>query len=138
MRSFFARFMNFMQGRYGLDSFGKFLFCVSLGIWFIGIFVFHFPARLIIRLIGLAVAGYAVFRALSMNIVKRSAENRTFVKLYTPVKAWFKLTAQKFRDRKYYRYIKCPSCKAQLRVKNKKGKHTVCCPKCGREFEKKI
>lgn len=138
MRSFFEKFMIFMQGRYGLDTLGKFLLCVSLIIWFVGIFVFSFPARLIIRLLNLALIGYIIFRALSMNIVKRSAENRAFLKVYNPVKAWCKLTWQKIRDRKDFRYIKCPVCKAQLRVKNKKGRHTVSCPKCKSEFEKKI
>ena len=48
------------------------------------------------------------------------------------------LTYKRIRDHKDYRYIKCPVCKAQLRVKNIKGRHNVRCPKCKSEFEKKI
>ena len=60
------------------------------------------------------------------------------MRIFDSVKNWFTLTQKKFRDRKDFRYIKCPVCKAQLRVKNKKGNHVVRCPRCGSEFDKKI
>ena len=50
----------------------------------------------------------------------------------------FAQSRRQFRERDTYRYLKCPSCKAQLRVRAIKGKHNVRCPKCGSEFEKKI
>ena len=127
-----------MQGRYGFDTMNKFLLGVCVFLWAVNIFVFNRRAHFVIYLIELAVLGYTAFRVLSRNIVGRSAENRAFVKVYDPVKSWLKLNVQKFRDRKDYRYIKCPVCKAQLRVKNRKGLHTVRCPRCGSEFEKKI
>ena len=61
-----------------------------------------------------------LFRALSKNITKRSAENRKFMPFYNAFMRWFRLNVKKFKERKYFRYIKCPSCKAQLRVKNKR------------------
>ena len=138
MRGFIQRIAIFMQGRYGNDKFNNFLYIVFLALWFVNILVWNRTASLVIDLLMLAVIVYALFRALSRNINKRSLENRTFTKIFDSVKNWFTLTQKKFRDRKDFRYIKCPVCKAQLRVKNKKGNHVVRCPRCGSEFDKKI
>ena len=138
VRSLIQKFMIFMQGRYGTDTLNNFILIVALIIWFVNIFVFNFYASLILSLIELSLFGLVIFRSLSTNITKRSAENRKFLPLYNSVKNWFKLTHRKFKERKDFKYLKCPACKAQLRVKNKKGVHTVCCPKCKNEFKKKI
>ena len=130
--------MVFMQGRYGTDKLNNSIFVVMMLFWFVNVFVFDPLASLILTLIELAFFALFLFRALSKNIVKRSAENRKFMPVYNKVSAWIKLNIRKFKDRKEYKYLKCPSCKAQLRVKNKKGKHTVKCPKCANEFEKRI
>ena len=138
MRNLMQRFMIFMQGRYGTDTLNKFLSVLFIVLWFVSIFVFNFVARSIIRLIELLILAIIIFRSLSRNINRRSAENREFLKYYNPVKSWSKLSIRKFKDRKDYRYLKCPVCESQLRVKNKKGVHTVHCPRCGSEFDKKI
>lgn len=138
MRNFFEKIAMFMQGRYGMDTLGGFLIALTFVIWFVNIFVFNIFAHYILFLVQLAVLGLVVFRALSRNITMRNKENLTFIKFYNPVKNWFKLTSKRFRDRKDYRYLKCPVCKAWLRVRNKKGKHRVRCPKCGSEFDKNI
>lgn len=138
MRNILQKFAIFMQGRYGTDTLNNCLLGVILVLWIVNIFVFNFTATLIIDLIQLAVIGLFIFRSLSRNIAKRSAENRKFLPFYDTVKNWCTLTWKKIKDRKEYRYLKCPVCKAQLRVKNRKGNHTVRCPKCGSEFNKKI
>ncbi len=142
MRNLIQKFMIFMQGRYGFDTMNKFLAVLSLVLYFLLIItrfiLFLWVFRLIIGILLLASFALLIFRFLSHNINKRSAENRAFLKLYNPVKSRVKLSIQKFRDRKEFKYLKCPVCKAQLRVKNKKGMHTVRCPRCGSEFDKKI
>ena len=140
MRNLIQRFMIFMQGRYGTDTLNKFLAGLFLVLWLINLLIMRFflVTRLIFYFLELAVLALFIFRALSRNINKRSAENRAFLKVYNPVKSRIKLSIQKFKDRKEFRYLKCPVCKAQLRVKNKKGMHTVRCPRCGSEFDKKI
>ena len=138
MRGLLQKFAIFMQGRYGTDTLNNCLLGSVLVLWLVNIFVFNFTATLIIDLIQFAVVGLIIFRSLSKNITKRSAENRKFLPFYNKVKNWCALTWKKFKDRKDYRYLRCPVCKAQLRVKNKKGNHTVRCPKCGSEFNKKI
>ncbi|HAM06863.1 MAG TPA: hypothetical protein DCP72_07215 [Ruminococcaceae bacterium] len=138
MRNLMQKFAVFMQGRYGTDKLNNCLFVLFLVLWFVNIFVFAPIPTLIIDAFEIAIIVITVFRSLSRNISKRSAENRTFMPVYNAVAGWFKLTYKKIRDRKEYRYLKCPICKAQLRVRNVKGKHRVHCPKCGSEFDKKI
>ena len=138
MRNFFERFMMFMQGRYGMDSLNGFILVLSFVIWTVNIFVFNRLAHYIIMVVQLLLVALFIFRMLSRNVTMRSAENRRFPKVYEPVKNWVQLTYKRIRDRKDYRYLKCPVCKAQLRVKNIKGRHNVRCPKCRSEFEKKI
>ncbi len=138
MRNFFERFMMFMQGRYGMDSLNGFILVLSFVIWTVNIFVFNRLAHYIIMVVQLLLVALFIFRMLSRNVTMRSAENRKFQKVYEPVKNRVQLTYKRIRDRKDYRYLKCPVCKAQLRVKNIKGRHNVRCPKCRSEFEKKI
>lgn len=138
MRGLMQKIAVFMQGRYGNDRFNNFLYIVFFALWVVNIFVWNRTASLVIDLLMLAVIAYTLFRTLSRNINKRSIENRTFMQIFDSVKNWFTLTQKKFRDRKDFRYIKCPVCKVQLRVKNKKGNHVVRCPRCGSEFDKKI
>ena len=138
MRNFFQKIAIFMQGRYGTDKLNNTLFVLFFVLWIVNIFVFNRTASYIIDIFELLVIALIIYRALSRNITARSAENRKFLPVYNAVVGWFKLTFKKFKDRKDYRYVKCPVCKAQLRVKNKKGNHTVRCPRCGSEFNKKI
>ena len=111
MRGFMQRIAVFMQGRYGNDKFNNFLYIVFLVLWFVNIFIWNRTASLVLDLLMLAVIVYALFRALSRNINKRSLENRTFTKIFDSVKTG-SLTQKKFRDRKEFRYIKCPVCNA--------------------------
>ena len=134
MRNFFEKFMMFMQGRYGMDSLNGFILVLSFVIWTVNIFVFNRLAHYIIMVVQLLLVALFIFRMLSRNVTMRSAENRRFQKVYEPVKNWVQLTYKRIRDRKDYRYLKCPVCKAQLRVKNIKGRHNVRCPKCRSEL----
>lgn len=135
---FFQKFTAFMQGRYGMDALNGFLLVLAGLMWLANIFVWGFVPSLVLWLLEAAFIGLAVFRSLSRNINMRSLENRRFRKVYDPVAKWVKFQIRKFKERKDYKYLKCPSCKAQLRVKNQKGEHGVRCPKCRYEFRVKI
>ena len=127
-----------MQGRYGSDELNITLLVLSVIITIVSRFIFNFPARIIMSVVSTGLLALVIFRFLSTNIYKRSAENRKFKPVFTSVTGWFKLTYKKLRDGRTHRYYKCPECKAQLRVKNVKGTHTIRCPKCGNKFEKTI
>lgn len=138
MGNFIYKLQAFMRGRYGFDELGITLFIIYVILNITARFVFNFPARLIIQLVSLIFIGLFIFRALSRNCYQRSRENDIFKPVYTKVRDFFKITYRKFKDGRTHRYYKCPGCKAQLRVKNVKGTHTIRCPKCGYQFKKKI
>lgn len=132
------KFMRFMQGRYGFDTLNGFLFILALLVHIANIFVWGYIPSIVLYAVSTALMGWAIFRSLSRNINMRSRENRIFRKAYDPVKKWALFRIRKFKERKDFKYIKCPACKAQLRVKNQKGQHGVRCPKCRYEFKVKI
>ncbi len=126
------KFARFMVGRYGVDALGKALLWVYLGLAIAAIFFspLYYGA--------LAVLVWMFFRAFSKNIYKRQAENIKYLNLQRKVSGWFGVQKKRFAERKTHRYRTCPHCKATLRLPNKKGKHTVCCPKCRKDFQVKI
>ena len=128
---------RFMYGRYGWDTLSKVLMWVYVAIVFIyailGIVFKNDPLASTIVSVSYLVCSMGLvfwifFRVFSRNIAKRRRENEKFC-------GFFKLTRNKFRDRKTHVYRKCPKCKAVLRLPKAKGKHTVVCPRCKNRFE---
>lgn len=135
---FMQKIQQFMYGRNGFDSYSFFLFIVAIVISTANFFVWNYWASLILYVLQLLILGYAVFRILSKNIYKRSAENRRYQKIWNAVKSFLVLQKNRIRDIKTHRYRKCKYCKATLRLKRRRGKHTVRCPKCRGEFKVNI
>ncbi len=130
MYGFFMRIQRFMMGRNGMDKLNRFLFVLYILLCIVSIFVHS----LIFYLVQWLFALYIVFRFLSRNLVMRSKENRVYCSARDAVVNFFIRQKNKVRDRKTHRYIKCKNCKASLRVKRNKGRHTVRCPRCRHEF----
>ncbi len=135
---FFQKIQQFMYGRNGFDTYSFFLFIVALAVSTANFFVWNYWASLIMYAVQLLILAYATFRILSKSVHKRSAENRRFVAIWTAVKNFFILQKNRIRDIKKYRYRRCKYCKATLRLKRRRGKHTVRCPKCRGEFKVNI
>ncbi len=123
-----------MYGRYGIDAFYKFL----IGLWFVMWLVNLFLDSYILSGFMLLEALYTFFRVFSKNIVKRRIENDKFCKVKYNVTEWFKYQRDRIKDIKVKRYRRCPGCKVAIRMPIKKGKHTVVCPRCGKEFKVNI
>lgn len=121
-----------MAGRYGVDQLSRALLWAYLASAIVAIFFepFYF--------VTLALLVWIFFRMFSKNVSKRYAENQKYLRFTGRVTGWFRLQKKKFSERKTHRYRKCPHCKATLRLPNKKGRHTVCCPKCRKDFDVKI
>lgn len=134
MNRFLFKIQQFMMGRNGLDRFNRFLFIIYAIIIIINMFIHS----LVLYLTALLLAGYIVFRTLSKNLYRRGRENQVYMKIENAVKTFFVRQKNKIRDIKTHRYIRCKHCKAQLRVKRRKGKHNVRCPKCRNEFSVNI
>lgn len=125
---------RFMVGRYGLDDFYKFL---NILTWFF-IILSLFTRKGYFSLLAFVLIGYSYFRIFSKNYPKRYNENQIYLKYSKGIRGFIKLQIRKFKERKNYRFRKCPNCKKVLRLPNKKGKHTVNCPNCYKPFEVRI
>lgn len=135
------RIERFMRGRYGSDTFNRFICVVSL--------VFFICALLtdgwMLYGLGIFMLGYSYFRMLSRNVGRRTQENIAFHQLKQAATAGFSGLRKRLRtawqqkqdhfsQRKTYRFYHCPRCGQQLRVPRGKGKLEISCPKCGAAF----
>ena len=122
-----------MYGRYGVDELCYALVILGMVFTFIarvsGIIWFQIPAYLALI--------WAIFRIFSKNQKARSGERAAFLKVWNPVKKWFRLQYNRLRDIKTHRYFTCPNCKNTLRVPKGKGEITITCPVCKAKFDKK-
>ena len=134
MSKLFRKIAEFMQDRYGNDKLNTFLLTVAAILYIINIFA---RSSIMIVIIMLLIF-WAVFRALSKNITKRLYENRRFTDIFGAVADFFKRQYLKIRDFKTHRYVRCPFCKAQLRLKKRTGVQQIHCPRCGEDFKKNI
>lgn len=142
---------NFMVGRYGVDQLSIGMFVLYLVVWLVerifGIWWLAFVTGALILLI--------LFRLLSRNVQARQKENEMFLRVWSPIVAWWhnrgirtqgleqKYSQHKERraeakakaeENKKYRFFTCELCKQSLRVPRGKGKVKIRCPKCGNEF----
>lgn len=124
---------NFMRGRYGPDQLSFFLLALYLVITIVSSFL-RLP---ILTYLSLILMFWCWFRILSRKTYKRSAENTKFLRMVFPITSRFHSLKKRFRDRKFYKYYKCPSCKQELRVPKGKGEITITCPKCKTKFDKR-
>ncbi len=121
------RLRQFMQGRYGFDRLGRMLAILSALLMLLT----NIITSWILTVIAYAIFGFCIFRILSKNVVLRLRENRIYMEFLNGIKAFFK------RDRKYYRYMRCPKCRKVLKVPKHKGKISITCPHCRYDFIKK-
>ena len=131
MNNLRSRVAAFFRGRYGLDSFGYFLFIVYAVLCIFNAF-FGFVS---VQLITLILAVYSIWRMMSRNFWKRSRENQKYVSAKMTVRTEAKLFIDRIKFIKTARFRKCKHCKAIIKLPNKRGKHTVKCPKCGQRFD---
>ncbi len=125
---------KFMYGRYGADELYHFLSWTIIALIFIQFFV----RSSLLYFIEVGLLVYSMFRFFSKNIYKRRAENDFYLAKTKTIRKKIRDVIRSYRDRKVYRYRKCPNCQQTLRLPYRKGTHTVRCPKCGHSFETKI
>lgn len=124
---------NFMAGRYGGDQLSMVLLVFSVLLTLIGQLI-RIP---LLSLLGYIPLGISIYRMFSKDISKRRMENYKFAMLVSPVYARLKKIQNRLKDRKIYRYFKCPNCKSKLRLPKGKGKIMITCPKCNTKFTKR-
>lgn len=138
------KLIRFMYGRYGHDKLATFMFVMYFVLYIVRIFLAFSNSKaaqitsLCILFLSFALLALIIFRFLSKNIYARQKENAVYLKVSKPVWEFFKRSFNRIRYIKKYRYRKCPHCKNFLRLPRKKGKHTVCCPCCKKNFDVNI
>lgn len=127
------KLQHFMIGRYGVDQLARFLSgCILVLLLCSLVLRTH-----ILYWAALALLVYSYFRMFSRNISARFRENERYLR-------WrFQATEQVKRRRdqavqawKYHIY-KCPGCGQKIRIPRGKGRISIHCPKCHRDFIKR-
>jgi len=115
-----------MIGRYGPDHLGIALIILSFVLSLLYAVIGYTP----LLFISYFTFGLTLFRMMSKNIIRRRAENDKFIKFWWPIKSKIKKFIQWIKDKRKYKYYKCPTCKTKLRVPKGKGKIKITCTKC--------
>ena len=124
---------RFMTGRYGADQLSLHLLIAGIALYLISLLTGFFPLSLAST--GLYV--YTAFRMLSKNTAKRAAENTKYLSAYYRTRQKGQQTALRLKNRREYKYFRCPKCRAILRMKRGSGLMHVTCGKCRHQFDKK-
>ena len=152
--NFRNRLYQFMQGRNGIDQLSKFLNRTGFVFLLLAIissiltvaFANHASsAAIVFRVLyfvlyafGLALFIWAYFRIFSRNVAKRQKENTRYLYRVQRIKRFFTGRQQEWKDRKTYKYFKCPQCGQRMRAPRNKGKIRVTCSKCKNIFVTKV
>lgn len=134
------KFAKFMYGRYGMDELSKFLSYTALILLIVSMLLGQLigsTAKSVVFMLALALIVCSYFRMFSKNFQKRRAENTKYLTFKRPIADKLRLRGDMWGQRKEFKFFKCPSCKAVLRVPKGKGKVRIVCKKCGTAFEKK-
>lgn len=126
-----------MQGRYGVDTFSKFLLIAGLAIVLLSSVIGSRTIDTAGYVLGWAVIIYCYFRMFSKNVTKRYAENQAFMAKTFKLRSIFHRQKNTWKQRKTHHIYKCPSCGQKIRIPKGKGRIEIRCPKCSTTFVKK-
>ncbi len=146
---FIEKIRHFMYGRNGMDALNSALFWLYFILWIVNNL---FVRSQILYSVSMIAAVYTLFRCFSRNLPARRKENLWYWNLKTKLEskarnvAFFRTLGASFAKLKTRlvnivfksrRYRTCPACKAELclPLPRRRGKHTVKCPRCNRNFD---
>lgn len=132
VKSMKEKLRNFMIGRYGIDSFSKFLMGVALVLCILDIFV----NNVFINSWFVVIIVYVYYRMFSRNHNKRYQENIKFLQIKNKAMSKFQSQKRMMQQRKTHHIYKCPTCNQKIRIPKGKGRICITCPKCKTEFTK--
>lgn len=134
---FRERMQRFLQGRNGSDELARFLSWAGFVLLLASFFtttVGNGLVSTILWALALAAIIMSMLRTFSRNVYKRQKENAAYRRVMGAFTGWWKKLFSRCRDMGKYKYFKCRSCGAKLRVPRKKGTVQVTCPKCHLSF----
>lgn len=121
-----------MAGRNGMDELSRDLYTLGLLLLFLGVIL----KKGLLYAAALVVIWVSILRILSINIIRRQAENMKYTERKRKVLAKLRLSGRHLRERKDHRFYTCPSCGQKVRVPKNRGRIEIRCPKCGNTFIK--
>lgn len=145
------RLYQFMQGRNGVDALARYVNRLSFIVLIVAI-LFTFLSTLFLSrglstpatvfrilyyvfyAIGVCLFLYWGLRVFSKNVSKRQSENTRFLYRKQKLARRFSSLKQQWKDRKSFKYFRCPQCKQKMRAPRRKGKIRVTCSKCQNIF----
>ena len=130
-------FQNLMNGRYGGDNYGLFLFVTGLALMIIGAISNNIPGT-ILMMIATAEIVFAYVRLMSKKYDKRREENRRYLYKRNSFLGSFKIVWRTLKEGRHYKFYKCPQCAVVLCLPKGAGMIEITCPKCGKKFIKKV
>jgi hypothetical protein len=125
-----------MIGRNGMDALNRFLSVVLLVLVAVEM-ILRGRAAMALSFLSLVLLVVIYFRMFSRNLYRRSQENGTYLRMRYPIVSAVQGWRDRFRQRKDYRFFRCPSCRAWLRVPRGKGQINIVCRKCGTSFRRR-
>ena len=124
---------RFMEGRYGPDQFGIFTLIAGLVLSVLSGFI-GLP---VLGLLGTGLYVYTLFRLFSRNRSKWISENQKYLSLSSDTKTKARQFVLRQKNKKDYKYFRCPHCKVLLRMKRGTGEKEITCAKCQHQFRQK-
>lgn len=112
MNRFKEKFMQFMYGRYGIDTLGKWTVGLGLAIMLIA----GWTSNSKLSLLSWVLIIYSYYRMFSRNIYKRSHENQLFLGKTAKIRSWFFHKKSMMLQRKTHHIYRCPGCKQKIRI----------------------
>ena len=131
LRNWLARVM---AGRYGMDQLGRFLYGATVVLMLLSLLSGRAGP---FWLLGLLCCIWSLWRCMSRNTARRRRENEAYLRLKERLLGGFRGAGSRFRQRKEYRFFRCPSCRTWLRVPRNKGRIQITCRQCGERFVRK-
>ena len=129
---------KFMSGRYGVDQLYRFLLLIGVICVLISAILNEYPLlSSIFSYVAFALLIWAVYRVMSRKVEKRYLENLHYLERIGSIRQHFRMSKEKFQQRKDFKFFVCPTCKTNLRVPKGKGKVNITCSKCGTRFQGK-
>ena len=128
-----AALRRFMQGRYGADQLSLHLLIGGFILYILSLLTGFYP----LSLLSAGMYGYTAWRMLSRDTAKRAEENRKYLAFFNQHRLKARQTTLRLKNRKEYKYFRCPNCHAILRMKRGTGLMHVTCSKCKHQFDKK-
>lgn len=126
------KFMRFMNGRYGMDSFGRTLLISSLILYLLSMFTHQG----FLYWVALCLLVYTYYRMFSRDLYRRASENQVYLTKTAKLRHYLNTKLAYLKQLKAYHIYKCPTCKQKIRIPRGKGRIEIRCPKCQSTFVK--